>query len=381
VEDISQQLYSELKQATRASDRNCRDVAERIAVEVARICAESQRIQASGDVDAWSLSLARHRLTQCLKYYQLKSNRGRVELHSTLSAVVYRYITPPQVQASYQARLSLIEDFLQGFYIEAINAFRRETQLLPTYSPRSLLELSEYMAFAERYAKRRIPLPGRRSQQLIILRAQTFSQQQPPETLVDIEQAAEGASSDSEPTRSSASLQQVREQMVAQEPEVAESALRDAVVTQLMAYLEDKQQQDCADYFALRLQDLPANEIETILKLTPRQRDYLQQRFKYHLIRFALSHHWELVHQWLEADLERNFGLTPWQWQQLQTQITDQQAEMLQLKQQGMADAAIAQTVGCTVNQFQKQWTKLLEQAWEIRNDLVSGAADSSHEE
>ncbi|MBW4655741.1 MAG: heterocyst differentiation protein HetZ [Kaiparowitsia implicata GSE-PSE-MK54-09C] len=381
MEDISQQLYSELKQATRASDRNCRDVAERIAVEVARICAESQRIQASGDVDAWSLSLARHRLTQCLKYYQLKSNRGRVELHSTLSAVVYRYITPPQVQASYQARLSLIEDFLQGFYIEAINAFRRETQLLPTYSPRSLLELSEYMAFAERYAKRRIPLPGRRSQQLIILRAQTFSQQQPPETLVDIEQAAEGASSDSEPTRSSASLQQVREQMVAQEPEVAESALRDAVVTQLMAYLEDKQQQDCADYFALRLQDLPANEIETILKLTPRQRDYLQQRFKYHLIRFALSHHWELVHQWLEADLERNFGLTPWQWQQLQTQITDQQAEMLQLKQQGMADAAIAQTVGCTVNQFQKQWTKLLEQAWEIRNDLVSGAADSSHEE
>ncbi len=381
VEDISQQLYSELKQATRASDRNCRDVAERIAVEVARICAESQRIQASGDVDAWSLSLARHRLTQCLKYYQLKSNRGRVELHSTLSAVVYRYITPPQVQASYQARLNLIEDFLQGFYIEAINAFRRETQLLPTYSPRSLLELSEYMAFAERYAKRRIPLPGRRSQQLIILRAQTFSQQQPPETLVDIEQAAEGTSSDSEPTRSSASLQQVREQMVAQEPEVAEGALRDAVVTQLMAYLEDKQQQDCADYFALRLQDLPANEIETILKLTPRQRDYLQQRFKYHLIRFALSHHWELVHQWLEADLERNFGLTPWQWQQLQTQITDQQAEMLQLKQQGMADAAIAQTVGCTVNQFQKQWTKLLEQAWEIRNDLVSGAADSSHEE
>ncbi|NJN57226.1 MAG: heterocyst differentiation protein HetZ [Leptolyngbyaceae cyanobacterium SL_5_9] len=380
MEAIFNLLFDELKQSTQASEQNCRDVATRLTGEVTRICSESRRIQASGEVETWSVTLARHRSKQCLKYYQLGSQRGRVELHSTLSAVIYRYITPPQVQSSYQARLTLIEDFLQGFYIEALNAFRRENQMPATYRPRSLLELAEYMAFTERYGKRRIPLPGRRSQQLIILRAQTFSQQQPPETSVDMEQAAEGMSGENERGWGTASVQQVREQMVAQEPEPAEDVLRHAVIAELLKYLEERQQTDCADYFALRLQDLPANEIEAILKLTPRQRDYLQQRFKYHLIRFALSHHWELVHQWLEADLERNFGLTPQQWQLLQDRITPQQLELLRLKQKGLADGAIAQALGCTATQVQKQWSKLLEQAWEIRNNLVSGAGASTDE-
>jgi hypothetical protein len=372
VESIFQLIFSELKQATRASEQNCRSVATRLTGEVTRICSESKRIQASGEVETWSTTLARHRLKQCLKYYDLGSHRGRVELHSTLSAVVYRYITPPQVQSSYQARLPLIEDFLQGFYIESLSAFRRENQMAADYRPRTLLELAEYMAFSERYGKRRIPLPGRRSQQLIILRAQTFSQQQPPETMVDIEQAAEGSSGEAD-TRSTVPMPQVREQMMAMEPELPEDALRNTVIAELMSYLEERQQQDCADYFALRLQDLPANEIETILGLTARQRDYLQQRFKYHLIRFSLSHHWELVHQWLEADLERNFGLTPQQWQVLQDRLTPQQQELLQLKQKGMPDVAITQAIGLTPTQLQKQWSKLLEQAWEIRNSFFSG--------
>jgi DNA-binding protein Fis len=380
VEAIFQLLYSELKQSTRSSEHNCKDVATRLAEEVTRICSESKRIQDSGEVGTWLNTLARHRLKQCLEYYQLGSHRGRVELHSTLSAVVYRYITPPQVQSSYQARLTLIEDFLQGFYIESLNAFRRETQLLPTYSPRSLLELAEYMSFTERYGKRRIPLSGRRSQQLIILRAQTYSQQQPPETMVDMEQVAEGSSGDSEHGRSMASIPQVREQMMAQEPEISEDALRNTVITELMQYLEERDQQDCANYFSLRLQDLPANEIEAILGLNSRQRDYLQQRFKYHLIRFALSHHWELVHQWLEADLDRNLGLTPQQWKLFQGKMTSQQQEILHLKQKRLADGAIAKTVGSTPTQLQKQWSKLLEKAWEIRNSVISGAGAAMDE-
>ena len=379
MEAVFKLVLGELKQATRSSERRCWEIASRITEEVSRICLESQRIQASGDIEDWSLSLARHRLKQCLKYYHLGSHRGRVELHSSLSAVVYRYITPPQVQSSYQARLTLIEDFLQGFYIEAINAFRRENQLPPTYRPRTLLELAEYMAFTERYGKRRIPLPGRRNQQLIILRAQTFSQQQPPETMLDIEQAAEGGG-DSEHGRTAVSIPQVREQMMVHEPELPEDTLRKSVIKELMEYLEERQQQDCADYFALRLQDLPASEIEAILGLTARQRDYLQQRFKYHLIRFALSHHWELVHQWLEADLERNLGLTLQEWQSFLVGISPQQRELLNLKQKKLDDRTIAQFLDCTPTQVQKQWTKILEQAWEIRNNLVSGAGASTDE-
>lgn len=381
VDSTIQFLVDEFQRTTKASEKNCRQVAARIADEVARICTESKRIQASGEIDLWMMNLAKHRLNQCLKYYRLGSRQGRVDLHGTLSAVIYRYITPPQVQSSYQARLTLIEDFLQNFYVEALNAFRRECSLEATYRPRTLLELSEYMAFTERYGKRRIPLPRHRSQQLIILRAQTFSRQQPPEMMVDIEQAADGGSSDSDQAWGSAPLQQVREQMVALEPKSAEDSLRDTVIDRLLSYLEEKKQEDCADYFVLRLQDLPAHEIEVILGLTPRQRDYLQQRFKYHLLRFSMSHHWELVHQWLEADLERNFGLTPYQWERFQESLSELQESILTLKQEGWGDKAIVREVGCTHTQMQKQWSKILEQAWAIRNDLLSGAPVQNDEE
>lgn len=368
VDELSEKLFAELKQATGVSDRGCKALVERIRQEVERICSESQRIQDSGEVDVWALNLGRHRLKQCIKYYELGSYQGRVELHSTLSAIVYRYITPPQVQTSYQARLSLIEDFLQGFYVESLNAFRRENPVDAAYQPRTLLELSEYMAFTERYGKRRIPLPSRRSQQLIILRAQTFSRQQPPEMAIDIEQATEHGGSDSDDNRPVTSQQRLREEVLAQTEEMPEESLRDRVIEGLLAYLKERDQEDCADYFTLRLLDLPTQEIESILNLTPRQRDYLQQRFKYHLIRFSLSHHWELVHEWLEADLERNLGLTPQQWETLQADISDRQSKLLRLKQSGMADGEIAKTLGLTPTQYQKQWTKLLEQAWEIRN-------------
>ncbi|CAC5345579.1 MULTISPECIES: heterocyst differentiation protein HetZ [Planktothrix] len=380
TETIFQKLLRELSLSTRASEQNCRDVAERINEEATRICTESKRIQDSGDVETWAMTLAQHRLQQCIQYYQLGSKQGSLELHSTLSAIVYRYITPPQVQSSYQARLELIRDFLQAFYLETLNAFRKEAKLAATYRPRTLLELAEYMAFTERYGKRRIPLARGRSQQLIILRAQTFSQQQPKESFVDLELAAQGGGSESDTNNHDSFLGQVRAAMVIESNESESDSLRQTVVEELIAYLEENKQPDCADYFALRLQDLPTREIEEILGLTPRQRDYLQQRFKYHLLRFALGHRWELVHQWLEADLERDLGLLPHQWQEFLNQIGANEQRLLSLKQEGLSEVEIAKVLNCKTTQIQKRWFKLLELAWEIRNHSVSGAGASSDE-
>lgn len=382
VDAIVQLLETEFEAATSASAATRASVADRVAAEVERICTESQRIQASGEVDRWRQILARHRLQQCLRYYQLGSRSGRVELHSTLSAIIYRYIAPARSRASYQARLQAIEDFLQDFYGESLKAFRRENQLPADYTPRRLLELAEYMAFTERYAKRRIPLPGGRSQQLAILRAQTFARQQPPETSVDIEQAAEGGSNDHEDyTWDDASVQQVREHMGAQDSnEVMEETLRRAVVDELIAYLQERKQDDCVNYFVLRLQDMSASEIETVLGLTARERDYLQQRFKYHLIRFALLHHWHLVHQWLDADLERDLGLTPHRWETLLRSLDPSQRTLLELKQAGKADPDIAAHLGLTTPQFQKRWFEILEKAWDLRNRPESGTGESTDE-
>jgi hypothetical protein len=380
VEAIHQLLQKELQQYTKAKEANCSEVAMRFTKEVERICEMSQRIQDSGEVDMWATKLARHRLTQCLRYYQLGSRRGRVELHSNLSAIIYRYINVPKNPTSYQIRLQLIEDFLQGFYGEATKVFREQNHLDSRYVPRTLLELAEYMAFVERYAKRRIPLPGRRSQQLIILRAQTFSQQQPPETSIDMDQAAGGASGDSDTPSHDSTLKQVRESMVVNDKDPLSSNLRQSVIDELLKYLEDQGQKECGDYFVLRLQDLPTNEIEAILGLNPRQRDYLQQRFKYHLIRFALSHGWELVHQWLEADLEKNLGLTTQEWQTFQGQLDSRQKNILQLKKQGLKDSEITQRLGITTNQIQNSWFKVLDSAWKIRNSTLSGSKLSSYE-
>ena len=156
--------------------------------------------------------------------------------------------------------------------------------------------------------------------------------------------------------------------MIAQADDLPENSLRGRVVEELLAYLKERNQDECADYFTLRLLDLPSQEIESLLNLTPRERDYLQQRFKYHLLRFALAHNWELVHEWLEAGLETNLGLTVQQWQQLQDTLSAKQAKLLALKQQGVTDDEAAKILSMTPTQFQKQWTKLLEQAWEIRN-------------
>ena len=176
IEDLNADVLQSLKQATKTSERSCQAVADRICSESLRICTESQRIQDSGDVKSWAFNLANHRVDQCIRYYKLSSERGRIELHSTLSAIIYRYISVPHAQTSYQARLALIEDFLQNFYSEAINAFRRENQMEANFQPRTALELSEYMAFTERYGKRRIPLGRGRSQQLIILACSNFLQ-------------------------------------------------------------------------------------------------------------------------------------------------------------------------------------------------------------
>lgn len=373
VEALAQGLSDEIRQRTGASEQGCWALAYRLSHEVQRVCQASRRIQTSGEVTTWAQNLGRHRLDQCLHYYHLGSRQGRIDLHSRLSAMVYRHITPSQGtsfqgQISYAARLSLIEDFLQGFYVEALNAFRRENQLTERYQPRLRLELAEFMAFTERYGKRRIPLPGHRSQQIIVLRAQTFARQQPPELAVDIAQVMDYGGEAEDSRHPAAAQQRIREEWLTQGDSLAEPSLRDEVIEALITYLRERNQADCADYFVLRLLDLPTQDIEALLKITPRQRDYLQQRFKYHLLRFALSHHWQLVHEWLGVGLETNLGLTPPQWQQWQQTLSPQQVELLRLKQAGVADGAAAHQLGLSNIQFHKQWTNLLAQAWEIRN-------------
>ena len=369
TEALTQVLLEELRTAVGSQTWQVKGVASRMAKEVERICRKSSRIQVSGQVHSWQLTLGRHRLQKCLSYYQLGSKQGRIELHSNLSAMVYRYVAPPQSQLGFQGRTNLIEDFLQEFYAESLKAFRRENDLTMDYTPRTQLELAEYMAFTEHYAKRRITLPKGNTQQLIVLRVQAFVRRQPAETSVDIEQAVEMPKGEQDQAMMQSSvMQQLRSQIVAETVDPSEEVLRERVILELLEYLKAQDQSDCADYLVLKMQDLAAPDIDIILGLTARQRDYLQQRFKYHVEKFARVSHWKLVHQWLGADLDQKLGMCSEQWETFLGQLSPQQQQLLELKQIAKQDEEIAKILKCTPKQVQRQWMSILETAWKFRN-------------
>ena len=367
-------LKFEINDQISTSNKVINAIATRLAIEVARICRKSKRIQASGEINAWQRSLALNRIKKYLDYYKLGSRQGRVELHSRLSAIAYRYIAPPRTHLGFQGRCTLLEDFLQSFYIEVLKAFRRENHLSADYTPRTRLELAEYMAFSEHYAKRRISLPGCYNQQLIVLRAQAAARRMPAETSVDIEAAVDSPKGDDDFFRSPA-IAQIREKMVANTTDPSEAVLRDRIIQELIDYLEAQDQHACVDYLTLRLQDMAAAEIDEALGLSSRQRDYLQQRFKYHVEKFAQYHRWELVHQWLGADLDKNFGLSPREWRIYTEQLTADQTKLLELKQAQMEDADngptdrdIAHQLKWTPKRVERRWGKLISLAWKVRN-------------
>ncbi|MGB3790316.1 MAG: hypothetical protein WA949_20065 [Phormidesmis sp.] len=368
-------LTVEINSKITTSAKVVNTVATRLAIEVTRICRKSSRIQASGEVTAWQRQLAQNRVKKYIDYYLLGSRQGRIELHSRLSAIAYRYIAPARTQLGFQGRCTLLEDFLQGFYIEVLKAFRRENHLSDQYSPRTRLELAEYMAFSEHYAKRRISLPGCYNQQLLVLRAQAFARRLPAETSVDIEMAVDSPKGDDDGFFRSPVIQQIREKMVSDVTDPSEGVLRDRITKELVQYLQDQDQEACVDYLSLRLQDMAPSEIDEVLGLSARQRDYLQQRFKYHVEKFAQSHRWQLVHQWLSADLDKNFGLSPTEWRTFTEQLSEEQSKLLALKQQqiqnaedGPSDKAIAQALSWTPKRVDRRWTKLISLAWKVRN-------------
>lgn len=309
MDSVFQWLLAELAQWTRACEQERQEIATRLIQEVDRICVQSQRIQRSGAVEQWFTQLAKHRCQQCIHYYQLGSQRARVELHTTLGALIYCHITGPDQKSTLRSRLMQIDEFLQGFYVETLNAFRRENELPADYRPQTLLQLAEYIGFTERYAKRRIPLPGRQAQYLIILRAQSFSQRPTFSPQSEREQSIQ-ASQPFETTEQSSPSTQVERPENPQALSI--KSLQHRLHEALILYLQEQDAQEFFDYIILRLQNRSDPEIAERLELSPRQLDNCQKRFQYHILRFALWY-WKLQ----EDDINQSEQLQPiWRSQQ-----------------------------------------------------------------
>ncbi len=156
--------------------------------------------------------------------------------------------------------------------------------------------------------------------------------------------------------------------MVSETVDPADAVLRERVISELIAYLEAQNQPDCVNYVTLKLQDLSASEIDSVLGLSSRQRDYLQQRFKYHVEKFARTQNWKLVHEWLGADVDQKLGMTSDKWEAFQAQLSPEQQQLLAMKRNQESDKTIATAIGCTPKQVQKRWAQLLDLASQTRN-------------
>jgi hypothetical protein len=113
---------------------------------------------------------------------------------------------------------------------------------------------------------------------------------------------------------------------------------------------------------------LSAPEIEEILGIDARQRDYLQQRFKYHIEKFARVSSWELVLQWLGAEIDQKLGLTKAQWEVFTSKLNPDQLTILDLKQSKLDDREIMKAVKLTEKKLEMRWAEILAVASELRN-------------
>jgi hypothetical protein len=76
------------------------------------------------------------------------------------------------------------------------------------------------------------------------------------------------------------------------------------------------------------------------------------------------------VHEWLGANLEDNFGMTPNQWGAFLATLPRDQRRLVELKQtdSDQDQEAIARLLGWTPKKVDRTWTQLLKQAWQYRN-------------
>jgi hypothetical protein len=90
--------------------------------------------------------------------------------------------------------------------------------------------------------------------------------------------------------------------------------------------------------------------------------------------KFARTQEWQLVHQWLGADIDQKLGLSSKQWDAFVGQLDQEQQQLLDLKRAKKSDFEIVKALKITPKQIQKRWTQLLDMASLVRNNAVESS-------
>lgn len=136
-------------------------------------------------------------------------------------------------------------------------------------------------------------------------------------------------------------------------------------------YLAQKLGQEAVQWLQLYLQGRSQEEIASRLNLPVRQIYRLREKISYHAVRvFALNIEPELVGNWLEISLtEHSFGLTPQQWQQFNSKLTQRQQQLCKQLKAGNSIEMIAQGLKLKTHQVMGEWSKIYLAAQALRSD------------
>ena len=352
-------------------------VADRLAIKIGRIFDHSPRMQ--NDPDR-SKKLLAELWVKRIDTYLAYQDCGHLLVRKSIVGMVCHYFSRRNggLGPNLGVKTDLLEEFLQEFCIDAMRIFRRESELTEEYRPSSRLEKAEFFTFWEHYAKRSIHF-SRNSQTIARLRAQSFIKARAEWREISIAfDSIDGAIEEGLSAAEGGLLQRVREEISSQ-PIEAESDTIDAlsIVVALEKWLLDRGHPECVTYLKLRMQDAGVEQIEEQMKLSKRQRDYLQQKFRYHTDKFLLSDsYWRSVHCYLGMPIEERLGLSRQEWEQVVELVLEQDNSGLDAEivvsvieniEKELSDEAIAKASGCTPHKAYRIRARLLQAAKEIR--------------
>lgn len=149
-----------------------------------------------------------------------------------------------------------------------------------------------------------------------------------------------------------------------------QQALRDKVLQEFLAYLEQEVEPVAADWLKLHLQGQSQEAIAQSLNLTVNQVYRLREKISYHAIRvFGFKHQSELVGTWLGTSLvEHNLGLPPEQWQLFLQDLSPLQRTLVEKLKAKQGFDSIAKELGLKANQVAGEWSKIYLSAQKVRN-------------
>ncbi len=162
--------------------------------------------------------------------------------------------------------------------------------------------------------------------------------------------------------------QAIAEYVEAQQLE-EQQVLRNAVKQEFETYLQENLGEDAVQWLRLYLQGKSQDEIAKKLSKPIKEIYRLREKISYHAVRvFAVKGKPELVDNWLEISLdEHNLGLTPQQWQQLQSKLSLIERQLLSLRKAGKSIEEIAKKLKLKTHQVMGEWSKIYLAAQNLR--------------